>query len=159
MREFKDGDTLWLEPWRAKAFPVIKDLTVDRSALDRIIAAGGFVSVNTGSAPTATPPDRQARRRRVDGLRRQCIGCGACVAACPNAAAMLFTGAKVTHLVKLPQGQVERGGRVLEHGRADGRRGLRLVHQPRRVLEACPKEIKFDAIVLLNREARVLGKR
>jgi len=112
MREYKDGDTLTIEPFRAKAFPVIKDLVVDRSALDRIIQAGGYISVRTGSAPDANsiPVDKASSDRAFDAAT--CIGCGACVASCPNAAAMLFTGAKVTHLGLLPQGQVERTMRV-----------------------------------------------
>jgi succinate dehydrogenase / fumarate reductase iron-sulfur subunit len=161
MREYKDGDTLVLEPWRAKAFPVIKDLSVDRSAFDRIIAAGGFVSVNTGSAPdgNATPIGKRDADEAMDFA--QCIGCGACVAACPNAAAMLFTGAKVAHLVKLPQGQVERGGRVLKMVEQMDAEGFGSCTNHGECSVSCPKEIPFDAIVLLNREymrARVLGK-
>jgi len=113
MRHFKDGDELYLEPWRARAFPVIKDLAVDRSAFDRIIAAGGYVSVNTGSAPdgNAIPVAKEAAERSMDAAA--CIGCGACVAACPNASASLFVGAKISHLGLLPQGQPERYRRAL----------------------------------------------
>jgi succinate dehydrogenase / fumarate reductase iron-sulfur subunit len=114
MRTFKEGDELYLEPWRATAFPVVKDLVVDRSAFDRIIQAGGFVSVNTGSARDANslPVRKEDADRAFDAAA--CIGCGACVAACPNAAAMLFTSAKVSHLSLLPQGQPERYDRVVK---------------------------------------------
>ena len=114
MREFKDGDELWIEPWRAAAFPVIKDLAVDRTAFDRIIQAGGYVSVNTGSARDANslPVPKEDAARAFDAAA--CIGCGACVAACPNASAMLFTSAKVNHLGRLPQGQPERYERVVK---------------------------------------------
>src|ERR687889_226624 len=113
MRHFKDGDELYLEPWRARAFPVVKDLAVNRSAFDRIIAAGGFISVSTGSAPdgNAIPVPKESADRAMDAAA--CIGCGACVAACPNAAAALFTGAKVAHLGLLPQGKPERRKRAL----------------------------------------------
>src|SRR6188474_3263827 len=113
MRSFADGDTLVIEPWRASAFPVIKDLVVDRGAFDAIIAAGGFVSVGTGSAPdgNAIPVPKENADKAMDAAA--CIGCGACVAACPNASAMLFTAAKVSHLAFLPQGQPERNRRVL----------------------------------------------
>jgi succinate dehydrogenase / fumarate reductase iron-sulfur subunit len=113
MRSFRDGDVLWLEPWRAKAFPVVKDLIVDRSAFDRIIAAGGFISAPIGSAPDANaiPVRKESADLAMDAAA--CIGCGACVAACPNASAMLFTAAKVSHLGLLPQGQPERKERAL----------------------------------------------
>ena len=113
MRSFKDGDTITVEPWRADPFPVIKDLVVDRSAFDRIIQAGGYISVNTGSAPEAhaAPVEKAKADRAFDTAT--CIGCGACVAACPNAAAMLFMGAKIVHLGELPQGQPERWTRVV----------------------------------------------
>jgi succinate dehydrogenase / fumarate reductase iron-sulfur subunit len=114
MRTFKDGEELYLEPWRAKAFPIIKDLVVDRSSFDRIIQAGGYVSVNTGSPRDANslPVAKEAADRAFDAAA--CIGCGACVASCPNAAAMLFTAAKVSHLALLPQGQPERYDRVVK---------------------------------------------
>jgi succinate dehydrogenase/fumarate reductase-like Fe-S protein len=134
MRKFKDGDELWLEPWRAKAFPVIKDLTVDRSAFDRIIQAGGFVSVRTGSAPDANaiPVPKPNADMAMDAA--QCIGCGACVAACPNASAMLFTSAKVSHLALCPRASPSATSAPVRWSRADhGRRGLRRLHQPRRV--------------------------
>ena len=161
MRTYKDGDTIVLEPWRAKAFPVIKDLSVDRGALDRIVAAGGFVSVNTGSTidGNALPIGKRDADEAMDYA--QCIGCGACVAACPNASAMLFTGAKVAHLAKLPQGQVERAGRVLKMVQQMDNEGFGSCTNHGECSVSCPKEIPFDAIVLLNREymrARVLGK-
>src|SRR3989475_3749754 len=114
MRHFKDGDELYLEPWRARAFPVVKDLVVDRSAFDRIIARGGFVSVSTGSAPdgNAIPVPKKRADLAMDAAA--CIGCGACVAACPNASAALFTGAKISHLGLLPQGQPERYDRAMK---------------------------------------------
>src|SRR5262249_40912021 len=113
MRHFKDGQELYLEPWRAKAFPVIKDLVADRSAFDRIIGSGGYVSVSAGSAPdgNAIPIPKENADRAMDAAA--CIGCGACVAACPNASAALFTAAKISHLGLLPQGQPERHGRAL----------------------------------------------
>src|SRR6185369_2260928 len=113
MRKFKDGDELYLEPWRAKAFPMVKDLVVDRSAFDRIIAAGGFISVPAGSAPdgNAILVPKTASDRAMDAAA--CIGCGACVAMCPNASASLFTSAKIAHLGLLPQGQPERDKRAL----------------------------------------------
>src|SRR5260370_36458506 len=114
MRFFQDGDSLTLEPWRAKAFPVLRDLAADRSAFDRIIQAGGFISAPTGVAPDASAilVPKDAADRAMDAAA--CIGCGACVAACPNASAMLFTAAKVTHLGSLPQGQAERETRVVD---------------------------------------------
>jgi succinate dehydrogenase / fumarate reductase iron-sulfur subunit len=161
MRTFKDGDEIVIEPWRATPFPVIKDLSVSRSSLDRIIAAGGFVSVNTGSTVdgNATLIGKRDADEAMDYA--QCIGCGACVAACPNAAAMLFTGAKVAHLVKLPQGQVERSGRVRSMVAQMDKEGFGTCTNHGECSEACPKEIPFDAIVVLNREymrANVLGK-
>ena len=116
MRHFKDGDELFLEPWRARAFPVIKDLVVDRGAFDRIIASGGYVTAQTGSAPDGNtlPIPKEDADRAMDAAA--CIGCGACVAACPNASAALFTGAKISHLGLLPQGQAERSRRALKGG-------------------------------------------
>jgi len=161
MRSFKDGDTITIEPWRAAPFPVIKDLSVSRQSFDRIIAAGGFVSINTGSTVdgNATPIGKTDADEAMDYA--QCIGCGACVAACPNAAAMLFTGAKVAHLVKLPQGQVERAGRVRNMVAQMDLEGFGSCTNHGECSEACPKEIPFDAIVMLNREymrATVAGK-
>ncbi|MCC7493329.1 MAG: succinate dehydrogenase/fumarate reductase iron-sulfur subunit [Fimbriimonadaceae bacterium] len=152
LRHFKSGDEIWIEPFRAKAFPVLKDLIVDRGALDRIIQAGGYVSVRTGSAPDANAVlvPKQYAEQAMNAA--ECIGCGACVAACPNAAAMLFTAAKVSHLALLPQGQPERTQRVegmvarvnaeafghcTNHGACEA---------------ACPKGISVDFIARLNRE-------
>jgi succinate dehydrogenase / fumarate reductase iron-sulfur subunit len=152
MRHFKDGDELFLEPWRARAFPVIRDLVVDRGAFDRIVAAGGYVSARTGSAPdgNAIQIPKEDADRAMDAAA--CIGCGACVAACPNASAALFTGAKISHLGLLPQGQAERS-----------RRALRMVAQFTREqfgnctnigeCEAvCPKEIPLEVIARMNRD-------
>ncbi|HEX9643639.1 MAG TPA: succinate dehydrogenase/fumarate reductase iron-sulfur subunit [Acidimicrobiia bacterium] len=151
MRRFTDGDTIVIEPWRAAGFPVIKDLMVDRSAFDRIIEAGGYITVATGSAPDANliPVPRDAAEAAMDAAA--CIGCGACVAACPNSAAQLFTAAKLAHLNLLPQGQPERDRRVVamvetmeqwfgsctNHGECE---------------TACPKGISIDTIALLNRD-------
>ncbi len=152
MRHFKEGQALWLEPWRAKAFPVLKDLMVDRSAFDRIIAAGGYISVNTGGAPEANalPVDKQKADLAMDAA--QCIGCGACVVACPNASAALFTSAKISHLAHMPQGQPERRRRALSmvarmqaelfgactnHGECEA---------------VCPKGIELENIARMNRE-------
>ncbi len=151
MRSFGDGETIRIEPWRARAFPVIKDLVVDREALDRIVQAGGYISAPTGSAPDANaiPIPKQDVDGALDAAA--CIGCGACVAACPNGAAQLFTAAKVAHLGLLPQGQPQRYERVINmvevmesyfgsctnHGECE---------------KACPKEISIDFIALLNRD-------
>jgi succinate dehydrogenase / fumarate reductase iron-sulfur subunit len=151
MRSFHDGDTITVEPWRAGAFPVLRDLMVDRSAFDQIIAAGGFISVPTGSAPDANliPVPKTVSDAAMDAAA--CIGCGACVAACPNSAANLFTAAKVAHLNMLPQGQPERWQRVVgmvdtmedffgsctNHGECE---------------KACPKSISIDFIALMNRD-------
>ncbi len=151
MRKFADGQEIWVEPWRAAAFPVLRDLVCDRGALDRIIQAGGYISVSTGSAveANATLVPKDVSDRAMDAAA--CIGCGACVAACPNSAAQLFTSAKVSHLNLLPQGQAERYGRVeamvdtmeelfgscTNHGECE---------------EACPKEISIDFIAMMNRD-------
>ncbi|SEA13979.1 succinate dehydrogenase / fumarate reductase iron-sulfur subunit [Bowdeniella nasicola] len=150
MRTFKDGDTITIEPWRSKAFPIIKDLVVDRRALDRIIAAGGYISVNTGAAPDAHSQlvPKQDADRAFEAAA--CIGCGACVAACPNASAMFFTAAKVTHLGMLPQGQPERAARVvkmLNQQDAEGFGGCTNIGECAAV---CPKEIPLDVISQLN---------
>ncbi len=151
MRLFADGDSITVEPWRARAFPVLKDLVVDRGAFDRIIQAGGFISVNTGSAPEAnlTPVPKPLADRAMDAA--ECIGCGACVAQCPNGAAQLFTAAKVSHLGLLTQGQPERDRRVLamvaameeEFGSCTNFRECEAV---------CPKGISVDTIARLNRD-------
>ena len=150
MRHFKDGDELYLEPWRAAAFPVIKDLAVNRGAFDRIIAAGGFISVPTGSAPdgNATPVRKQDADLAMDAAA--CIGCGACVAACPNAAAALFVGAKISHLAHLPQGQAERNRRALAMIRQMNREGFANCTNIGECEAACPKEIKLEVIAQSN---------
>jgi succinate dehydrogenase iron-sulfur subunit len=157
MRMFKDGDVLTLEPWRAKAFPVIKDLIVDRSALDRLIQAGGYISASTGSAPEANtlPVPKRDAESSMDAAA--CIGCGACVAACPNAAAMLFLSAKVAHLNLLPQGRPERPDRVPEMLKAHDLEGFGNCTNMRECEAACPKEISFFFITKLNRDAIATG--
>jgi ferredoxin len=138
MRTFSDGDEIVLEPWRASGFPIIKDLVVDRSAFDRIIEAGGYVTVDTGSAPDANliPIPKETADLAMDAAA--CIGCGACVAACPNGAAQLFTSAKMAQLNLLPQGQAERYQRAESHGRGHGG-ALRLLHQHGRVRGGLPQ--------------------
>ena len=152
MRLYKDGDELWIEPWRATAFPVIKDLVVDRSAFDRIIQAGGYISVRTGSAPdgNATPIPKRYADEAFDAAT--CIGCGACVAACPNASAMLFTGAKVSHLGLLPQGETERWDRVLGMVETHDEEGFGNCTNHGACENACPKGISVDYIARLNRD-------
>jgi succinate dehydrogenase / fumarate reductase iron-sulfur subunit len=152
MRTFRDGDALVIEPWRAKAFEVVKDLIVDRSPLDRIIAAGGFVSVPTGSAPdgNAIPVPKENAELAMDAAA--CIGCGACVAACPNASAMLFTAAKVAQLSLLPQGQPERWLRVRKMVAAMDAEGFGNCTNHGECEAACPKGIKLDVIARMNRD-------
>ena len=152
MRSFNDGDTITIEPWKAEAFPVIKDLVVDRSAFDRIIQAGGFISVNTGSAPDAhaTPAPKMQADRAFDNAT--CIGCGACVAACPNASAMLFTSAKVTHLANLPQGQPERYLRVKKMVGQHDAEGFGNCTNIGECAAVCPKGIPLESISQLNRD-------
>jgi succinate dehydrogenase / fumarate reductase iron-sulfur subunit len=152
MRSFADGDTLTIEPWRASAFPVIKDLVVDRGAFDKVIAAGGFVSVQTGSAPdgNAIPVPKVAADQAMDAAA--CIGCAACVAACPNASAMLFTSAKVAHLGLLPQGQPERDARVLNMVEAMDEAGFGTCTNHAECEAACPKEIRLEFIARMNRD-------
>ena len=152
MRSFEDGAVIDVEPWRAGPFPVIKDLVVDRSAFDRIIQAGGYISVNTGSAPeaNAAPVGKLKADRAFDAAT--CIGCGACVAACPNSSAMLFTAAKITHLAMLPQGQPERKLRIknmISQHDAEGFGGCTNIGE---CAEVCPKQIPFDTISQLNRD-------
>ncbi len=152
MRHFKDGQELVIEPWRARAFPVIKDLIVDRGAFDRIIAAGGYVSVPTGSAQdgnTILVPKENADRA-MDAAA--CIGCGACVAACPNASAALFTGAKIAHLGLLPQGQPERAQRALKMVRQFNAEGFGSCTNIGECEAACPKEISLEVIARMNRD-------
>ncbi len=152
LRHFEDGERIVLEPWRARAFPVVKDLVVDRSAFDRVIQAGGFVSVNTGSAPEANalPVPRADSDRAMDAAA--CIGCGACVASCKNAAAMLFAGAKVTQLALLPQGAPERRRRAAAMVEAMDAAGFGNCTNERECEGDCPKDITFANIARLNRE-------
>ncbi len=162
MRRFKDGDVITVEPWRSKSFPAIKDLVVDRSALDRIMQAGGFVSVNAGAAPDANsvPVDRDRAEAAMDAAA--CIGCGACVAACPNGAAMLFTGAKISQLALLPQGAPERAARALNMVEAMDREGFGNCTNEYECEAVCPKEIKVSNIARMNREfllANLFSKR
>jgi succinate dehydrogenase / fumarate reductase iron-sulfur subunit len=152
MRFFKDGDSLILEPWRAQAFPVVRDLVVDRSAFDRIIQAGGYITAPTGSAPDARAilVSKEVAETAFDAAA--CIGCGACVAACPNAAAMLFTAAKVTHLNALPQGQPERDERTLNMVGAMAREDFGSCSNHAECEAACPKAIPLEFIAGLNRD-------
>ncbi len=152
MREFKDGDELVLEPFRAKGFPVLRDLMIDRSAFDRIIQSGGYISVRTGSATdaNATPVSKADADRAMDAAT--CIGCGACVAACPNAAAMLFTGAKITHLGSVPQGQTERHTRVVAMTEQMDSEGFGSCTNTGECSRVCPKGISLDVISQMNRD-------
>jgi len=152
MRKFREGDTIWIEPFRARAFPVIKDLIVDRSAFDRIIAAGGFIDVRTGSAPEANaiPIGKEDADTAFDAAT--CIGCGACVAACKNASAMLFVGAKAAHLNILPQGRTEKDHRVLAMVRQMDAEGFGNCTNQYECEAVCPKEISADVISKLNRD-------
>jgi succinate dehydrogenase / fumarate reductase, iron-sulfur subunit len=152
MRSFSDGDTLYIEPWRARAFPVIRDLVVDRGALDRIVQAGGYISTNCGSAPDANAilvPKEQADRAFAAAA---CIGCGACVAACPNGSAMLYTAAKLSHMHHLPQGQAERMRRTLSMSNAMDAAGFGNCSNHFECEAACPKEIKRDTMALMYRD-------
>ncbi|WP_338931361.1 succinate dehydrogenase/fumarate reductase iron-sulfur subunit [Streptomyces netropsis] len=152
MRHFEDGDTVDVEPWRASAFPVVKDLVVDRSAFDRIIGAGGYVSVPTGAAPDAhaTPVPKPIADLAFE--HAECIGCGACVAACPNGSAMLFTSAKVVHLNVLPQGAPERESRVLDMVGAMDDQSFGGCTNTGECATACPKGIPLSSIATMNRE-------
>ncbi|HET9424226.1 MAG TPA: succinate dehydrogenase/fumarate reductase iron-sulfur subunit [Gemmatimonadaceae bacterium] len=152
MRHFKDGDTIWIEPWRSAGFPVLRDLVVNRGALDRIIAAGGYVSVNTGSAPDANaiPVPKPDAEAAMDAAA--CIGCGACVAACPNGSASLFTAAKISHLGHLPQGQAERSRRALAMVAQMDLEGFGPCTLHGECQEACPKEISIDTIARMHRD-------
>ena len=152
MRHFADGQTITIEPWRAKAFPVIKDLVVSRGSFDRIIAAGGFISASTGGAPdgNAIPIGKDEQEKAMDAAA--CIGCGACVAACKNASAMLFVAAKVSHLAVLPQGKVERDHRVLSMVRQMDSEGFGNCTVTGSCEAVCPKEISLDFIARMNRD-------
>ena len=152
MRSFRDGDEIVIEPWRADAFPVIKDLVVDRTAMDRIIAAGGYISANTGSAPDAhaTPVPKEDADRAF--MAAECIGCGACVAACPNASGMLFMGAKITHLGELPQGQPERDARVVKMTEQHDHEGFGGCTNLGECTRVCPKGIPLNVISQMNRD-------
>lgn len=154
MRSFHDGETITIEPWRADPFPVLKDLIVDRAAFDRIIQSGGFISVNTGSAPEANnlPVNKEAADRAFDVAT--CIGCGACVAACPNGSASLFLGAKITHLGSLPQGQPERDQRVVDMIAQHDHEGFGGCTNIGECTHACPKGIPLDVISQLNKDLR-----
>ena len=152
MRHFDDGDTITIEPWRAKAFPIIKDLVVDRSSFDRIIQAGGYISVNTGQAPdgNSIPIEEEHASEAFDAAT--CIGCGACVAACPNASAMLFTSAKVAHLSLMPQGKVEAVDRASKMVAQMDKEGFGMCSNTGACSAECPKEISIENIAKMNRE-------
>jgi len=152
MRHFSNGDTIVIEPWRAKAFPIVKDLVVNRSAFDQIILAGGYISVNTGGAPDANsiPIAQEIAELAMDAAA--CIGCGACVAACPNASAMLFTGAKISQLALLPQGKPEAASRALAMVRKMDALCFGNCSNERECEAECPKEISISNIARLNRE-------
>jgi succinate dehydrogenase / fumarate reductase iron-sulfur subunit len=152
MRKFRDGDTLWIEPFRANPFPIVKDLIVDRTSLDRIIAAGGYIDIRTGSAVDANslPISKHDADSAFDAAA--CIGCGACVAACPNGSAMLFTSAKISHLGRLPQGQPERQKRALSMVRQMDNEGFGNCTNHYECEAACPKEISVEHIARMNRD-------
>ena len=152
MRSFNDGDTLTVEPWRAKSFPVVKDLVVDRKSFDRIMASGGYVSVKTGGAPDANsiPIFKESADEAFDSAT--CIGCGACVAACKNSSAMLFVGAKINQYAQLPQGQVEHPKRVRDMVATMDKEGFGSCTNTGACEAECPKEISVDNIIKLNRE-------
>ncbi|MDP7106761.1 MAG: succinate dehydrogenase/fumarate reductase iron-sulfur subunit [Roseibacillus sp.] len=159
MRHFRDGDTIWIEPFRARAFPVLRDLVVDRTAFDRIIEAGGFISVRTGAAPDAntTPVPKEEADRAFDSAT--CIGCGACVAACKNSSAMLFVSAKVSHLNNLPQGRPEKNRRALRMVQAMDEEGFGNCSNLYECEAVCPKSIPADNIARLNRDYALAAAR
>jgi len=152
MRSFKNGETIHIEPWRSRAFPVIKDLVVDRSALDRIIQAGGYISVSTGGAPEANTILVSKQRMDLALDAAACIQCGACVSACPNGSAALFTASKVSNLALLPQGQPERNRRVINMVAAMDREGFGACSMHRECEAVCPKEISVNFIARMNWE-------
>ena len=151
MREFKEGDKIYIEPFRAKAFPVVKDLIVDRSSLDRIQEKGGYISVNTGSAPSANALPIAKAKADSAFMSALCIGCGACVASCSNASASLFTAARVVHFSKLPQGQVEQEERVLNMTAQMDKEGFGACSHTGTCSAVCPKEISLETIAEMNR--------
>ena len=157
MRAYKDGDTITVEPWRAKAFPVIKDLVVDRTAFDRIVQAGGYISVNTGNAQDANNLLIPKDQADLSFANAACIGCGACVAACKNSSAMLFTSAKVSHLALLPQGQPERKSRALNMIAQMDKEGFGACTNTGACEAVCPKEISITNIARLNYEYQRAG--
>ncbi|TPV95285.1 MAG: succinate dehydrogenase/fumarate reductase iron-sulfur subunit [Myxococcales bacterium FL481] len=152
LRQFRDGDSIYIEPWRARAFPVVKDLVVDRSAFDRIISAGGFVSASTGRAPDANAIPIPKGDADAAFEAAECIGCGACVAACPNASAMLFVGAKLSHLAHVPQGRPERGRRARNMISQMDHEGFGGCTNHGECHAACPKAIPLRVIQEMNRE-------
>jgi succinate dehydrogenase / fumarate reductase iron-sulfur subunit len=162
MRHFKTGDTLYLEPWRSKAFPIVKDLMVNRSAFDRVVQSGGYITVSTGSAPEAnlTPIPKPLADRAFEAA--ECIGCGACVAQCPNGAAQLFTSAKVSHLGLLPQGQPERDQRAISMVETMEAQGFGSCSNYTECEAVCPKGISIDFIARMNKDyikAKARGER
>ncbi len=157
MRAFKDGDTIVVEPWRAKAFPVIKDLVVDRTAFDRIVQAGGYISVNTGNAVDGNAIPIEKAKADASFAAAMCIGCGACVAACKNSSAMLFLSAKVSHLALLPQGDPERKTRVVDMVAQMDKEGFGACTNTGACEATCPKEISIANIARLNQEYLVAG--
>ena len=157
MRAFKDGDTIVVEPWRANAFPVIKDLMVDRGSFDRIIQAGGYISVNTGNAVDANAIPIEKDKADASFAAAACIGCGACVAACKNSSAMLFVSAKVSHLALLPQGSPERKSRALNMVAQMDKEGFGSCTNTGACEAVCPKEISIENIARLNREYMMAG--
>lgn len=152
MRTFKDQDHIYIEPWRARAFPIIKDLVTDRSAFDRVIQTGGYISANLGSAPEANGLPVPKSDADAAFNAATCIGCGACVAACPNASAMLFVAAKVEHLARLPQGQAEREHRVINMVKSMDAQGFGNCSNHAECEAVCPKGIKIQSISFMNRE-------
>jgi len=152
MRHFKEGDAIYIEPWRARAFPVVKDLIVDRGAFDRILQAGGFVSVSTGGVPDANSVLVPKKDAELSMDAAACIGCGACVAACPNASAMLFVAAKASHLAHLPQGKVEASRRVKKMVQAMDQEGFGNCTNHFECEAVCPKEISVSVIAKMNRD-------
>lgn len=157
MRAYHDGDTIVIEPWRAKAFPIVKDLVVDRTAFDRIIQAGGYISVNTGNAVDANAIPVEKDHADESFAAAACIGCGACVAACKNSSAMLFVSAKVSHLALLPQGEPERKSRVLNMIAQMDKEGFGSCTNTQACESVCPKEISMANIARLNREYIAAG--